>query len=138
MARTKKSSKYKSHAGRMLSKIRKWCNKGNPNVQHHENLLLAEDAVLKGKRAIACKNYELAAMLAARRGFVQDAALANERYGEFLLREREADETEATFRLEEAVRLYKEWGAHTKANYMLKKHTNLWKVPKNVMTIQTT
>lgn len=129
-ARRKQQSKYKVHAKLMLAKLKSWCKKGNPNVQHHEALLLAEDAVMKKRHNVACEQYEIAVAMASRSGFIQDSALASERYGDYLLQVCESDKSDAVYRVEEAIRLYKEWGAHVKARQMLKKHSCLLKVQK--------
>ena len=46
--------------------------------------------------------------IAARGGFIHDAALANERFFDFV---RERDIEEARYRIKEAVRFYSNWGA---------------------------
>lgn len=48
--------------------------------------------------------------MAARFGFVHDAALASERYGEFSLNVLK-DKEDAIFHLEKAKGFYKDWGA---------------------------
>ena len=67
-------------------------------------------------------------MLAGRGGFVQDAALANERYGEFLLEDM-YDREEAAFRFQEAIKLYLEWEARAKAELLSDKYEYLWSTP---------
>jgi hypothetical protein len=134
MARSTKKAKYKKHAKLVLAKVRKWVEKGNPNVVHHEALLEAEMAALRGKKYNARKQYEIATVLASRQGFIHDAAMANERYGEFLLNDM-LDREEAAYRLEEAVKLYKEWGAHAKADILLEKYADLWPKPSQVVTM---
>jgi hypothetical protein len=60
--------------------------------------------------------------------------MANERFGEFLLNDM-LDREEAVYRLEESIKLYKEWGAHAKADILLKKYADLWPKPSKVMTM---
>ena len=128
MARETKKVEYKKHARLVLKQICKWVEKGNPNVVHHKALLEAEMAALLGKKDKARKQYENATMTASRRGFIQDAAMANERYGEFLLNDT-LDREEAAYRLENAVKLYKEWGAHAKVDSLRDKYAALWPLP---------
>jgi hypothetical protein len=87
MARKRKKRKYKKEASRILAKIRNWVEQGNPNMRHYETLLEAESAALNGKKYVAMKHYEYAVIISARGGFVQDAAIASERFGEFMLDE---------------------------------------------------
>jgi hypothetical protein len=70
--------------------------------------------------------------MALRQGFIHDAALANERYGDFLLFE-VGDREEAVSRLEEVVKLYEEWEARAKANRLLQKYKELWNFPSTVV-----
>ena len=98
------SNNFSNAAFKLLKLTRKWVERGTPNVRHHEALPEAEFAMLRGKPRVACKQYAIAVVLAARQGFVQDAALANEQYCIFLLRD-VGDEEEATYRPKEAVKL---------------------------------
>jgi hypothetical protein len=117
MARKTRERKYTNLAKKSLASIKDWAEKGNPNVVHCKSLLEAELAALNGRQHAAKKHYEVAAMLAGRGGFVRDAALANERYGEFLI-EDESDREEAAFRFQEASKLYLEWEARAKAGLL--------------------
>jgi DNA uptake protein ComE-like DNA-binding protein len=79
MARKTKKQKFKKDAKKLHSTIKSWVKKGNPNVIHCDRLLDAERATLGGKSNAALEHCQSAASLAARGGFVHDAALANER-----------------------------------------------------------
>ncbi len=79
----------------------------------------------KGQKHEEKKHYEKAEMLAGRGGFVKDAALANERYGEFLLEDM-SDRKEAAFRFQEAIKLHLEWEAQAKAELLSAKYEYLW------------
>ena len=79
MAKRTKSRKFKRAAKEPIKQIKTWVEQGNPNVLHYESLLDAEMAALNGRNHQARKHYEVAVILAARGGFQQDAALANER-----------------------------------------------------------
>ena len=113
VARKTKRRKYMVHAKREFDAVERLVKKGNPNARHYLALLEAELAALHGKGDRALIQYEASAILAARAGFIQDAALINERFGEFLLNEM-SDRDQASFRLEEAIKLYQEWGASAK------------------------
>jgi len=117
MARKTKKRKYKLEARKIRKKITKWQNGGNPNVSHFVTFLNAEQAALSKKYDEAEDNYSKAIVTVARCGYLNHAALFNERYGDFLMTVRN-DEGEAMYRWREAVRYYKDWGAHGKANQL--------------------
>jgi hypothetical protein len=115
MARRTKKQNFKKHALRVKKTIETWFDSGNPNVNHHLRLLNAEQAALDGKSDKARQLYGEAVSLAARSGFLHDAALANERYADFVL---DDDRDEAAYRLGEAVRFYSRWGATRKVELL--------------------
>ena len=125
MARKTKQQKFRKHAKKIHSTIKSWVKKGNPNVIHYDRLLDAERAALDGKSNAALQHYQSAVSLAARGGFVHDAALANERYAEYLLHDL-SDRQEATFYFEEAIKFYSEWGALKKVDLLREKYSDLW------------
>lgn len=84
---------------------------------HYDRLIDAEKAALGGKSKTAERRYQSAVALAACGGFVHDAALANERYGEFLLRDT-SDKQDAVLRFEDAMQFYSEWDASNKVELM--------------------
>jgi hypothetical protein len=122
MARQTKKRKFKKHALRVKKTIETWVDKGNPNAKHHLRLLNAEQAALDGKSDEACQLYGEAVSLASRCGFLHDAALANERYANFVV---DDDRDEAAYRLGEAVRFYLEWGATQKVALLREAHKGL-------------
>jgi predicted ATPase len=124
MARQSKQAKYRRHAKKTHKTIRSFVKKGNPNVRHLESFLDAELAALEGKTHVAMKHYEVAVVMATRGGFTQDAALANERFAEFLY-EDVKDPEMAAFRVNQAVRLYYEWGSLKKAEMLEEKYEEL-------------
>jgi hypothetical protein len=115
------SSKCKRAANKLKQKMGNWVSKGNPNIGHCYHLLCAEKARLDGKYEKANTLYSDAIVLAARTGHVHHAALANERYAEFLLRCMK-DKEEHDYRIEEAVRFYKDWGAERRVQQLTKHH----------------
>lgn len=125
MARKTQKKKYKQEAVKVLAMVKEHVKKGALNVYHHEALLEGEYAALNGDSEVARHHYGRATVLAGRRGFLQDSALANERFGLYLLKDL-SDTEEATYRLEQAAKLYKEWGARSKANLLTEEYGYLW------------
>lgn len=123
VARKTGKRKFKKAADCARKKIRSWSEKGNPNVNHHLLLLNAEHAALRGIVEQAQSMYQKAISAAVSGGFVQDAALANERYADFLAK---IDMEESGSRVQEAVRLYNMWGAHYKVSTMRRSHPDLF------------
>ncbi|CAJ1963412.1 unnamed protein product [Cylindrotheca closterium] len=113
------SSKSKRTANKLKQKMGNWVSKGNPNIGHCYHLLCAEKARLDGKYEKANTLYNDAIVLAARTGHVHHAALSNERYADFLLRCMK-DKEEHDYRIQEAVRFYKDWGAERRVQQLTK------------------
>jgi hypothetical protein len=124
MTRRTGKSRYKREAKRISTWITGWVKQGNPNARHWKALLDAEMAALKRQNKAAIKHYELAVELAIRGGFIHDAAIANERWGEFAL-DYLSDRKEAESRLLESLRLCREWGALGKVEKMKEKYSDL-------------
>jgi hypothetical protein len=137
MARETKIRLFKKHASKVHRTIKKWRRNGNPNVGHYEKILNAELAALQGNVDAAEGWYQSAVVLASRSGFVRDAALANERYGEFLLNDRH-NASEAVYKFEEACKLYAEWGAYRKVDAVREKYASLWPRPTEIVLPHTT
>eukprot|EP00980_Cylindrotheca_fusiformis_P025746 scaffold14558_cov137-Cylindrotheca_fusiformis.AAC.11 len=119
MARRTSKRKYRTHANKLARRIEGWVRDGNPNVRHYHLAIMAEQAALSKKYDLAEENYKNAIALAARTGFMNDAALINERYAEFL-HEELLDEQESKYRLGESIRFYEEWGAFGKVEALKK------------------
>lgn len=113
MARKTRQRKYRVHASKIRNTIKKWLKAGCPNVKHYSLLLDAEHASLSRSYASAEKLYVEAIALASRAEYLHHAALFNERYADFLLDERD-DPERASYYLDEAIRLYQQWGATRK------------------------
>ena len=135
MARKTKSRKYvKAAVKGPMAQIKNWLKQGNPYVNHWSSLLDAELAALNGRKQTAKKRYERAVVLAAGGGFMQDAAIASERYGRFLIEtEGPSGGNEATFRLKEAAKFYSEWGAHARLRVLREEFPDLWPVPNEIV-----
>ena len=101
-----------------------WIEKGNPNVLHWKKLLDAEAAVYNMKYKMAEENYYDSIKIASRGGFIHDAALACERYGDLLLKKLK-DKESARYQLQKARRLYLEWGANVKARQLERRYAHL-------------
>jgi hypothetical protein len=125
MARKTTKKKYKQEAMKVLASVKDHVKKGALNVYHHEALLEGELAAMNGNSEVARHHYGRATVLAGRRGFLQDSALANERFGLYLLKDL-SDTEEASYRLEQAAKLYNEWGARAKANLITEEYGYLW------------
>lgn len=124
--KSKKSRKARKKLGlKALKTIKGWLKQGNPSVVHQDSLLDAEKAVLEGKVDVAEKHYRSAASIAARSGFSNDAAIACERFGEFLL-EFSRDEEAAANQFQNSIRFYTEYGATKKVDLLAGKYSHLW------------
>jgi len=132
MARKTKKRIYRRHAKKVHKMIKSWVRKGNPNVKHYDLLFNAESAALEGKLDAAEGWYQSAIVSAARQGRTHECALASERYGEFLLDERN-DRDEARHKFDDALRRYGEWGAAKKVNMLREKHQDLWQKPTEIV-----
>jgi hypothetical protein len=102
---TAKSKRYRRHAKNARKIIKSYVKKGNPNVRHLESFLDAENAALNPRNyQLALKHFETATVMASRGGFLNDAALANEHFGDFLLKQM-GDKEMAAFRHSTVLRL---------------------------------
>lgn len=123
---------YMKHAKKVHKTIKSWAQQGNPNVLHYDLLFDAELAALNGKLDMAEGLYKKAIVSATRQGLIHERAFASERYGEFLLNERN-DPEEAKYNLSDAIRLYDEWGANRKVSMLREKHHKLWQKPTHIV-----
>ncbi|KAL3941790.1 MAG: hypothetical protein SGBAC_003906 [Bacillariaceae sp.] len=124
VARRTKKWKYKVAARRIRKTIHKWSKAGNPNVTHYLIMLNAEDAALSKNITVANENYQRAIVCAGRSGELHHAGMFNERYAEFLLDVCD-DAEEAKYRIQEAMRYYKEWRVPGKVEEMQKLYESL-------------
>lgn len=96
---------------------------GYPNVQHYASFLQAESMALRrGKSQHASKLFEQTVLIAVRNGYIHDAALASERFGDFQ-RVVMKDSYEAQYRYQEAIKYYDEWGCQTRARELGRQHS---------------
>lgn len=129
-ARETGRSKYAKLGEVCRSKIKKWIRKGNPNVKHYEALLDAEAMAWQGKHSAAVKYFEGAILLSGRGGYQHFAAFASERFGEFQLSIMK-DNDEGLYRLKEAARYWRSWGAHAKVESLEQRHAIVFGLQKS-------
>ncbi len=101
-----------------LSKMKKWAAVGPENFAHLYHLMQAEWAKRSADHVESEKQYEQAIIAARHNGFIQDEALAHERYGVYLWERSKKLSARAYF--EEAIRLYRAWGAEAKCKHLLR------------------
>jgi hypothetical protein len=122
LAKKTKKRKYLARARKDMNKLRSWVQEGAVNFYHRLLLLDAQYSSLskRMKSQTIKSNFEKAIHSAARGGFLQDHALANQLAGEyFLSKDLPVD---AEYHLSEAFSLYFEWGAQAVADHLLNRH----------------
>ena len=119
-ARETKMKKFLVEARKVRSNLRQWVEKGAINLAHQLFILDAEDAAIKGKEAKTKALYTKAIKASARGGFLNDRALASERYGMFLLEI--GQPSDGMYHINESIRFYGEWGANQKVLLLREKH----------------
>ncbi|KAL3934740.1 MAG: hypothetical protein SGBAC_009606 [Bacillariaceae sp.] len=117
--RTKKR-RYKKYAMVVRKTIAKWKQAGNPNVIYYCFFLDAMHFALKGKHDQADALFQKAIVFVCRSGYLHHAGLFNELYAEFL-RDALGDSSEYEFRMFEAIRCYRDWGALAKVQILKKR-----------------
>lgn len=114
----RKKGKYRSMARFFHSRIKHWCQNGNPNSQHYEPLIEAEFLTFKADNGDAKRMYERSIQLAGRLGITHDQALAHERLAENC--QRLGYQNDAKYHFERALELFKDWGANARADILSK------------------
>jgi len=119
-------SLYRKHASKNHALVDSWVKKGGPNHVHHLSILDAERAALLSCTQMskeACKLYEKAIVNSIDGGFVNHAALTEERYADYLWG---VDvRAEGIRHLENAIKLFSEWGAMKKVEQLREKHMGM-------------
>jgi hypothetical protein len=123
MARKTNRREHRRQAGHFAKRLRKLVRGGCPNCGHQLLTLEAEIAFTTKKYAVAAAKYEEAIVMAGRRGFLQDHALSNELYGQFLCSRGET--TQGALHINKAISLYQEWGAHAKVDHVRAKFSSV-------------
>jgi len=110
-------------------RIKKWAKQGNPNVQHYNLFLGAEYHALKGtKRLDVVKRYKNAIRSSLDGDFIQDAALACERLGEFQMTVSPCDMREGYRQIRQAAEYWMTWGARGKVRDLGEKYPDAFDV----------
>ena len=117
-------AKYKSESKSIHKTFKGWVKQGNPNIKHWDHLLDAESAVLRRRNKDVIKSYKSAVSIAKSGGYIHDAAIGCERWGEYMLTV-VSDREEAKTCLKESLRLWREWGALGKVQRMKEKYPDL-------------
>ena len=116
---------YRRHAEKCRSTLKAWAHKGAQTTIHQLMLLDAEHEAGAGKEEAAKTHFLKSCVSAA--AYVQDAALANERFATFLFKIGDADEGKN--RLLMSIALYRDWGANAKVEKLLQEYPNLSGLP---------
>ena len=131
MAHKTNSRKYKKHARAAQKTIQTWINKGSFNNFHQAALFAAEEAAMSGDTEKARELFNSGIVLAARCGFLRNAALINERYAEFFLNNLQ-DKEQAKYHVEQAIKFFKAWGAQLSVDKIQSKYKGLFPAPTHL------
>jgi hypothetical protein len=117
MAKKTGRRRYRRKSTKFRKLLEKQLSRGNVNCTHYVLILLAAESTLGGSSAaIVRESFQKAISSAARTGFQQDRALANELAGQYFLDRK--DKHWATLYLRDAYEGYVEWGARGKADHV--------------------
>ena len=119
---------FRRHGKAFTKKLEYWVKHGEPNALHMLLILKAEQAFVSKNRTEDVKDaYDKAIAVAQRSGFLQNAALANERAGIYFLEKEDPDTFSAETYIVRAHQLYSDWGAQAKLDQMLQRYPFLRK-----------
>lgn len=110
-----------------LTHLRLWADQGPMNFQHKLDLIEAEQASLLGQPWQAMEHYDRAIAGAQEQGYLQEAALANERAAEFYFSQ--GRDKVARVYLAEAHYDYRRWGAQAKVQWLENRYPHLTDQP---------
>jgi len=117
------------------AQLDRWAQSCPDNFRHKFDLVEAEQARLDGHAGDALSAYDKAIEGAARGGFIQDEALANELAGRFWLAR---DKPEfAAIHLRRAFKCYQLWGARRKLEDLVARHGAIFEASRSATTTQT-
>mmetsp|Transcript_1792 Transcript_1792/g.2779 ORF Transcript_1792/g.2779 Transcript_1792/m.2779 type:complete len:122 (+) Transcript_1792:599-964(+) len=117
MGHEKKDFKYGFLVNKALENLKRFVQLGAANCEHKLLLLQAEAKSLLGNTKDASRDYDLAIAAAEKHGFIHEHAIANERAGDFFLRN---GDPRASQYYGKAHALYLQWGAQGKADNLSK------------------
>lgn len=115
---------YKAEAKKYLELLREMVTGGAINLPHKVQLLEAEvsSLTIRDTKEIFQK-YETAIVRASRAGFLQDSALSSLLYARMYIQH--GDEESAKVHLNTSINLFREWGAVSVADSIIRRHTSL-------------
>ena len=122
-ARRSKKGRYKRMANQIRGELQNLARNGCINLVHSLFILDGEHYSLLGKVDQAKESYRKGVVEAVRGGFLQNAALASRRYGDYLLELNENAEAAQCF--VDAMKYYREWGATRIADGISQEHAAL-------------
>jgi tetratricopeptide (TPR) repeat protein len=133
MARKTKEQRYTKAAKKVKKQVDLWLEKGNINVTHLISFLDAETAALEGKSDEAARLYVQAISSAASSGFLHNAALASERFADYLLKDLNENEIAGQY-FQDSIKYYTDWGSDYKADMLRQDYSHLWKeeIPEDI------
>ena len=109
-------------ANTIRGEVKNLVKHGFVNLLHVLSTLDAEHYAISGRIDDAKDSYTRAVAEASKGGFLQNAAVTNERYSDYLFEIGDDSSTaEAVYRLAESIKNYDEWGATKKVELMVKK-----------------
>eukprot|EP00984_Skeletonema_dohrnii_P002037 scaffold682_cov105-Skeletonema_dohrnii-CCMP3373.AAC.7 len=111
-----KKRQMKKCAHKAMQLIRGWAKNGNVNVVHYLRILVAEFAVLNGKKEKAKESFNAAISASSRNGFLQDRALAHELTSAYF--KAQGDDYWGDYHIECARTCYQEWGCNEKVKQL--------------------
>jgi hypothetical protein len=123
MAKRSRKNKYKNAANHVRLETQSLVKRGCLNLIHALSLLDAEYYALRGNIARAKECYSRSIVEASRAGFRQNAAVAHERYSDFLISI--DNPSEATYHIRKSIELHKEWGATGVVDHLSKHYQSL-------------
>lgn len=125
----KNSDEERREISRQIERMKNWAKLAPHTYGGKYRLIQAERYRNERRNAEAAAAYDEAIEAALEHGFIQDAALANERAGDFY--QKQGKETIArSYRLE-AYHLYRRWGAEGKAKRLRDQYLYLWLKPED-------
>ena len=116
----KQQKEARSTSKKYLKKLNKWAKHCPENFLHKWHLVKAEFERISNKDAEAISHYQKAASLAQKEGFVNEQAIATERYAMHL--KAKGEDSLFKEKMEEAIELYRSWGATAKVVEMERSH----------------
>ncbi|MCP4133788.1 MAG: AAA family ATPase [bacterium] len=122
----REQKKYSRQLKKNIKKMKKWAAHAPDNFEHKYFLIQAGITGVRGRVEDAIQMYNRAIQAAARNGFRQDHAIANEMAAKYYLSIN--IEQVATYYMKEAYYGYLTWGAHIKVNDLYRQYPTLLKI----------